>query len=367
MATKRIGISRDLIIHPGETIADILEERNLSQAELATRTGVSPAYVSSVISGKKDISSKFAMALEYALGVPKTFWLNLQANYDAELLELNETNTITEEEKETYTTLREIVKWLRDERLIPKGKSQTDTILSLRKLFQVSNISNLASFVPSGAFRISQKASTNPTIMGAWLRLCQLLSANGSPVIPQFDFQKTGLLIADLKNIMLNKEADIQTDLSAVMASYGIKFHVVKNFRGAPVQGYISQNKENEYQMVLTIRGAYADIFWFSIFHEIGHIVNGDITNAAGFIDIVNSNQNTMDKEAAADEFAKDALLDPKSYKAFVKDSDFSLPAIFKYAESQHVMPYIVIGRLQKEKIIPYSWYSGYKTRYKWT
>lgn len=35
MATKRIGISRDLIIHPGETIADVLEDRCITQAELA--------------------------------------------------------------------------------------------------------------------------------------------------------------------------------------------------------------------------------------------------------------------------------------------------------------------------------------------
>lgn len=85
--TKKNGISHSLIIHPGETIADVINERGVTQAELAIRTGVSPAYVSSVISGKKDISSNFAMALEYALDVPKSFWLNLQANYEADLLE----------------------------------------------------------------------------------------------------------------------------------------------------------------------------------------------------------------------------------------------------------------------------------------
>ncbi len=83
MAAKKTGISRELIIHPGETIADVLEDRGISQAELAASTGVSPAYVSNVIAGKKDISSKFAFALEYALGVPKSFWINLQANYAA--------------------------------------------------------------------------------------------------------------------------------------------------------------------------------------------------------------------------------------------------------------------------------------------
>lgn len=87
MVVKKTGISRDLIIHPGETIADVLEERGITQAELAMRTGVSTAYVSNVIKGKKDISANFAFGLEYALGVPKSFWLNLQAKYNAELLE----------------------------------------------------------------------------------------------------------------------------------------------------------------------------------------------------------------------------------------------------------------------------------------
>ena len=49
MAAKRIGISRDLIIHPGETIADVLEERDITQAELAARTGFSSAYVWNIL------------------------------------------------------------------------------------------------------------------------------------------------------------------------------------------------------------------------------------------------------------------------------------------------------------------------------
>ena len=91
MAVRKTGLSADLLIHPGETIAEILEERGISQVELAARTGVSAAYISNVISGEKDISAGFAMGLEYALAVPKSFWLNLQANYDAKLLELTET------------------------------------------------------------------------------------------------------------------------------------------------------------------------------------------------------------------------------------------------------------------------------------
>lgn len=46
MATKKTGISRELVIHPGETIADILEDRGITQAELAVQTKVYAKMVS---------------------------------------------------------------------------------------------------------------------------------------------------------------------------------------------------------------------------------------------------------------------------------------------------------------------------------
>ena len=76
------------LIHPGEIISDILEERNLTQKELAQRAGVSETFLSEVIHGEKDISKELAMGLECALEVPCSFWLNLQANYDAKMIGL---------------------------------------------------------------------------------------------------------------------------------------------------------------------------------------------------------------------------------------------------------------------------------------
>lgn len=174
MAAKKTGISRELIIHPGETIADVLDDRGITQAELAARTGVSSAYVSNVIAGKKDISANFAMGLEYALGVPKSFWLNLQAKYEAELLEVNEEQTITEEERTARNELKEIVKYLRQKSLLPVGEKTDQSILSLRKVLQISNLSNLNNVIPAGAFRMSMNSAVNPYVLGAWIRLCQI-------------------------------------------------------------------------------------------------------------------------------------------------------------------------------------------------
>lgn len=60
MAAKKIGISRDLIIHPGETIADVLEERGITQSELASSAGVSPGLRKQCYCRKEGISANFA-------------------------------------------------------------------------------------------------------------------------------------------------------------------------------------------------------------------------------------------------------------------------------------------------------------------
>lgn len=114
--------------------------------------------------------------------------------------------------------------------------------------------------------------------------------------------------------------------------------------------------------MVVTIRNAYADIFWFSIFHELGHIVNGDIGKKANFID----DGSDIEKESAADRFASNKLISETDYQIFVAGKNYEIESIKSFAASQNVMPYIVIGRLQKEKKLDYRQFSNCKMRYKW-
>lgn len=362
-AAAILGISPELVIHPGETISDILEERNLTQKELAQRAGVSEAFLSDVIHGKKDISKGLAKGLEYALGVPSSFWLNLQANYDAELISLQEETTIQKEERQILTILHEVVDYLKKLALIPAEATQEQTILGLRKVLQISSLTILQNLVPSGAFRMSEKAKVDPYVLGAWLCLCKVQSS-AQKLVNGFDPHKAADLILRLKEVMCSRRGDLQQTLIRLFAEYGIDFSIVHNFRGAPVQGYIDYKEDGTYQMVVTIRGAYADIFWFSLFHELGHIVNGDITKPGRFIDT--DDPKNAKREEEANRFARDALLNPNDYQAFIDRRKYSLSFIQEFARSQNVPPYVVIGRLQREGKIPYSWYNKLKTKYKW-
>lgn len=361
MAERRTGISPEMIVHPGEILSDILAERRISQAELAKRTGVTDSFVSSLLSGKKSISASYAKALDYALDVPMSFWLNSQAIYDADMQTLEEAQSITNEERTSYDNLHEIVAWLQKRELLPKKQPKDAKILKVRSLLHVSNLSQLSSLVPCGQFRMSEKNRLDPLILGAWLQLCQY-TYQVPPLDSTFSPEALPSIIAEAKSLMRSEE-NPQERLPAILLKYGIVLSIVKNFRGAPVQGYIVALDEGQYHMFLTLRGAWADIFWFSFFHELAHIIGGDVEKSSRFMDFSDSSN---ERERKANQRAADMLLDAAAYKNFVKAKAFDIDVISAFAASQGVPPYIVIGRLQRDTVIPYSWFTECKLRYSW-
>lgn len=77
MVMENRRISSDLLIPPGETISELLEERRITEMDLAQKTGISEALLSDVIHGRKAISQDLALGLEYAFGISRAFRLNL--------------------------------------------------------------------------------------------------------------------------------------------------------------------------------------------------------------------------------------------------------------------------------------------------
>lgn len=77
----------ELIIHPGETLKEVLKNKKIALNELSIKTGYSVKYISKIIKGKKDISNKFASSLEYSTKIPSSFWINLQNIYNKEVKE----------------------------------------------------------------------------------------------------------------------------------------------------------------------------------------------------------------------------------------------------------------------------------------
>lgn len=353
-----VGLSRDYIIHPGETLAEVIENREMTQRELAVRTGMTEKHISTVIHGQKSISAAFARKLEYALGMEASFWINLQANYDRELLEFEELNNITEEELGILKNLKEVSKawisfgWLDGE------ADPAAMVLDYRRIFGISNLLDTPKITYAAAYRVQSKnVNIDPYVLFAWQRMCELLTRNVE-IAGEVDVEKLRLRIPDIKKVMFMRANQIHKKLSELFSECGIAFQIVPNFKGAPVQGFIKNTRDGTLILCMTLRQKFADIFWFTLFHEIAHILNGDTKHE--FIDF---DSVSGDIETKADKMAGEFLINSEKYQAFLDSQEYKHSSgIERFAASQNVKAYIVQGRLMKEQIIPWK----ARPRYDW-
>ena len=72
-------------IHPGEHLAEILEELGVSQYRLAKTIGVPPIRINEIVRGRRAITADTALRVGRALGTTAEFWLNLQRMYDLDI------------------------------------------------------------------------------------------------------------------------------------------------------------------------------------------------------------------------------------------------------------------------------------------
>ncbi|MDB9535667.1 HigA family addiction module antitoxin [Dolichospermum planctonicum CS-1226] len=71
----------DYVSHPGDTLLEVLEDRGMTQAELAERTGRPKKTINEIIKGKAAITPETALQLERVFNIPASFWNNRERHY----------------------------------------------------------------------------------------------------------------------------------------------------------------------------------------------------------------------------------------------------------------------------------------------
>lgn len=361
MEEKVIGLCPDFIIHPGETLLEIMEDNNMTKNELAIRCGVSPTHIGNVIKGIKDISITFAKKLEYVFNIDASFWINLQANYDKEIIDYQEKNKISNEEKSIVNNnLKQIINYLQSREIILNCNDSASKVIEMRKFTNISDLTLIPKLSYSGAYRVSTNTDIDVYVLYVWQCLCEF-SANKIVLNNCLDVDLLKKSLIEIKSLMFLPIQEAIDKLRDIFAKCGIAFCVIQNFSKAPVQGFIKKINGNNIMLCLTIRQAFADIFWFTLFHEIAHIINEDYRNV-----LIDYNFTKDAIEEKADKFARDILIPQEKYNEFINKKDFSLNAIRIFSNEISVKPYIVIGRLQKERFIGYNQFASEKARFKW-
>ena len=361
MGAKMSGLSRDMIIHPGETLKEVMEDRNMSQQELAYRTGVTPKHISTVLNGEKNITSSVEKKLKYAFNIDAELWMNLQADYDNELMEFDELHNISTEDISIFKKLKDEITFIYKNNFVQKFDTLEEQILELRKYLNISELNSIPSLVSSGAFRAQTSVNYDPYVLFAWQRICDSLSEKIEiKEMPQADqIAKLIEICPKIKELSLLPQEKFIAKLQEYFSSCGIAFVIAPSFKGAPVQGYIKTTQNGKTAICMTFRQKRADIFWFTLFHEIAHFINGD--SKQKFIDF-ESTENS--RELKADLFAQNTLIEQDEYQNFISEQNFTLNSIKEFSKKQNILPAILIGRMQKEKLLKWTDYPEQIVKY---
>ena len=160
--------------------------------------------------------------------------------------------------------------------------------------------------------------------------------------------------IPKIRLMTVMKAKEFSPKLKSMLAECGIALVFLPHLQGSFLQGasFIDGNK---IVVGLTTRGKDADKFWFSLFHELAHIILGHIGQMNGI---------SEDDEQAANSWSGDTLIPGNDFAEFVDRKSFSASSIRAFAEKQGIAPGIVVGRLQKEGCIKHSALNELKDHY---
>ena len=349
--------------HPGFIIKESIGELGLSQQEFALRTGLTTKNVSTLLNGESPITFEIAVKLGNFFDINPQSWLNLQNHYD---LYINQ-----EKRKEELNQEWNIAKLFTNSKakrclnIDISSKDKKDAILKLRSLFKVANLnllkqSDMYAFCKTAV--IKDIDETTIIMRNAWISLAEQVGRGMQ--VSKFDKQYLLSSIESIKSLTKEEPKVFLPKLRDILSNGGIKLVIIPYLTHSNVGGFTKWIAQEECSLIaINDCDKDADKIWFSIFHELGHAIKNHRRHPT-----ISYNKNPVidDDEIDANNFAKDKLLNPLDYKIFTEEGNFSLTCINRFAKSQNVANFIVIGRLQKDGYLNWSTYSDYKIKYDW-
>lgn len=351
----------DYAFHPGETLAETLAEIGMTQKELAERAGRPLKTVNEIIQGKAAITADTALQLERVTGVASGFWNSAQRNYEAFLARQAETES-----------LQHNVKWLRSFPLQPLFKlgwipKLDDAVEQLRALLGFFGVAGVAEWrkrwdLPDVAFRKSRAFDAHPMAVAAWLREGER-QAQRVATAP-FDREKFITALMEIRKLTTEEPEVFEPAMRRLSAGAGVAVVFVPEVTGTRAYGATRWLTAEKAILQLSLRGKADDFLWFTFFHEAAHILKHGKRDV--FIESPDGSDDAViqQKEEEANTFAADFLIPKDAVRTLVALKPFTAAKVERFAAKLGIAPGIVAGRLQHEKLVPYTQFNGLKRRF---
>lgn len=352
--SRVISYEEIIAFHPGYYVKEMIEDLAMTQDELAKRLDTSAKTVSELVNGKINLSYELANKLSIVFGTSRDMWLNLNKTYLQKKLEIE--NRKRQDEECALVKQLDYKFWV-DLGVVKPVKKSLDKVEELKKYFQISSLLTLnrRDFLVQYRTTVSEVKDTNVINANAWVQTA--LNLGNSIEVEKFDTKKLISKLSEIRQMTLQSPTVFFPRLREIFASCGVAFVILPTLKNSGINGAVKWFDE---KVILAIndRRKSADIFWFSLFHEIGHLLQKRTKKL-----IVSNKDNKWIKtdsavdilEEEADSFARNMLIPEERYIDFIKKSMFNELGIKKFATEIQIHPSIVLGRLQSDGYVGYN------------
>jgi len=341
----KTGFIPDIAIPPGETLQEYLDSVGMTQVDLSKRTGLATKTLNEIIKGKAPITPETALKLESVFGTPASFWNNLEANYQETRARLQAEREIDQE-----TQIAALVPYseLAKRGFVRSTKKPREKVHYLRQFFGVASLNFIPEILPV-AFRKKNKDSSSHYALASWIRMGELMAADIET--QSYNEKKLRETMPAFRALTMQDDGTWSAQLEDLCASCGVAMVVSEHLPKTFAHGATKWLQPSKAMVQLSTRYKSADIFWFSFFHELGHILLH--SKKAVFAE---TNEKTRE-EAEADHFASECLIPGTKYRAFLKKNRLNRNTITEFAHYIGIDPGVVVGRLHHDGYLVWSDY----------
>ncbi len=335
---------------PGRILSQELESRGWSQGDLAAVMGRPQQVISEIVNAKKQITPQTALELAQAFGTSAEFWTDLETNYQLHRVRSRGGDDAIARRRRLYelAPVRELSKrgWIDDVDVLDDLEREVCVFLGIASPDET----------PKAFAQFRRGRQRDPVIAAqvSWLARVESLARQHDLGAARCQADQTvpGLLA-------LTEHLQGVQGVSAHLQRCGIRFLIVPHLSKTYIDGAAFRLDGRDPVVAVTLRYDRIDNFWFTLLHEVAHIVlgHGDV-----FADQVHDQDSAAlaSAERSATSHARDWLIPPEAFAAFVAEADFTRSSIRRFAATVRRHPGIIVGRLQNEGHLTYRQHRPY-------
>jgi len=329
-------------VPPGAIIREELAARGWMQEDLARIMDRPVQVISEIISAKKQITPETALGLAAAFGTSAELWLNMEVKYRLRLAQEKGVDEAVQRRSRIYSLVqvKELVRrgWIEEGESIEELEDRVKDFLGIASLDRLPPVKIAA--------RRTATREPDPRAVLAWSRrLEQLASAQR---VAAYDRSRLEEGVRELCG--LTGSEDGPRRVADVLGNLGVHFILVPHLPKTYFDGAVIPAEDNPV-LALTLRYDRLDSFWFTLLHEMAHLVLG---HEGGRLEDLDGDARSDADEMEADKLAAGWLVSSEALAKFVRQVGpyFSRQAIWSFARSIGRHPAIVLGRLQHEGLV---------------